>query len=349
MGKDDGAASSVAPPAASRPLVVGLGPHGERAAPPELIGLSNDILEEARGKRFRIAILLHTTESDWARRQVDGIASVLARAGATTTEIVDCGYDARTQVAAIDRLVRERPDAVIGIPVGSTAVAEAFRKLSVAGIRLVLLDNAPSGLLQGADYVSVISSDNFGLGQIAASLLSPYIPQGGAVCTVAYNIDFFATAQREIAFSKWMRRERPDIALAQVKFDQPKQAGEAIGPYLDANPGLDGLFVVWDEPAVAALPCIRGRKRVPVMTTVDLGGAIAEALRDGDVVKGVAAQRPFEQGEVAATAAIAALTGHPVPPWIALPGLAVTAANAAEALKHVGGAPALLRQPAVQE
>lgn len=52
---------------------------------------------------------------------------------------------------------------------------------------------------------------------------------------------------------------------------------------------------------------------------------------------------------MAATAAITALTGHPVPPWIALPGLAVTTANAAEALKHVGGAPALLRQPAVQE
>jgi ribose transport system substrate-binding protein len=56
-------------------------------------------------------------------------------------------------------------------------------------------------------------------------------------------------------------------------------------------------------------------------------------------VKGVAAQRPFEQGEIAATAAIAALMNNPVPPWIALPGIAVTGENVAEAYKHVGGAP----------
>ena len=76
------------------------------------------------------------------------------------------------------------------------------------------------------------------------------------------------------------------------------------------------------------------------MTTVDLGHAIAEALKDGSIVKGVAAQRPFEQGQIAATVAIVALTGNAVPPWIVLPGLAVTADNVAEAYKDVGGAPA---------
>jgi ribose transport system substrate-binding protein len=75
------------------------------------------------------------------------------------------------------------------------------------------------------------------------------------------------------------------------------------------------------------------------MTTVDLGSAIADALREGDIVRGVAAQRPFEQGEVAAIAAIMALMGRPVPAWIALPGVPVTAENAIEAFKHVGGAP----------
>ena len=47
-----------------------------------------------------------------------------------------------------------------------------------------------------------------------------------------------------------------------------------------------------------------------------------------------------EQGHAAATAAIAALTGQPVPPWIVLPGLSVTAANAVEAYRTVGGEPA---------
>jgi ribose transport system substrate-binding protein len=304
-----------------------------------LLGLSADTLELARARAFRVAIVLHTTASDWSQRQVAGIESVLGRAGANVVEIVDCGYHAGAQVVAIERLARTKLDAVIAIPVSSTVVAEAFQKLAATGIRLVLLDNALSGLLPEVDYASVVSSDNFGLGQIAATLLSPHIPQNGSVCIVAYNVDFFATAQREIAFSKWMRHNRPDILLSQLKFEVPGQAGAAVGAYLEGHPDLDGLFVVWDEPAVASLTVVAERSEPPVMTTVDLGSAIAEALGEGRIVKGVAAQRPFEQGEIAATAAIAALTNNPVPPWIALPGIAVTAENVAEAFKHVGGAP----------
>ena len=326
--------------APTRPPFVGLGPHGERPAAPETIGLSPEALRRARDGDYRIAVVLHTTTSDWSKRQVAGIRAGLTKAGAAVVDVVDCAYDSATQIAAIERLVRQRPDAVISIPLGGSAVSRAFRTVSAAGIKLILLDNAPSGLLPEADYVSVVSSDNFGLGQIAASLLSPHVPSGGSVAIVAYKIDFFATAQREIAFSKWMRRERPDIALTQLKFESPAQSGLVVGPYLDCHPDLDGLFVVWDEPAVESVREISHRPRRPAMTTVDLGKAVADALIAGDIVKGVAAQRPFEQGNAAAVAAVAALTGHPVPPWIVLPGLSVTAANVVDAYRTVGGEPA---------
>ena len=78
---------------------------------------------------------------------------------------------------------------------------------------------------------------------------------------VAYKVDFFATAQREIAFSKWMRRERPDITLTQVKFETPAQSG--LVAYLDCHPDLDGLFVVWDEPAVLSVREISRRAAAP--------------------------------------------------------------------------------------
>ena len=327
-------------PPAPRPPLTGLGPHGERPAALETICLSPEALRCARLGAFRIAVVLHTTTSDWSKRQIAGIRAGLSEAGAAVVDIIDCAYDSATQVTAIDRLVREKPDAVISIPFGGSAVSRAFRAASAAGIKLILLDNAPAGLLPESDYVSVVSSDNFGLGQIAASLLSPHVPSGGSVGIVAYKVDFFATAQREIAFSKWMRRERPDITLTQVKFETPAQSGRVVGPYLDGHPDLDGLFVVWDEPAVLSVREVSRRPRRPAMTTVDLGQAVADALIRGDIVKGVAAQRPFEQGNAAAVAAIAALTAQPVPRWIVLPGLSVTAANVVEAYQTVGGEPA---------
>ena len=332
--------SDEATPAATRPPFSGLGPHGERPANPDAIGLSSEVLRRARDGAYRIVVVLHTTTSDWSKRQIAGIREGLAEAGAVVVDVIDCAYDAATQIAAIERLVRQKPDAVISIPFGGSAVSRAFRAVSAAGIKLILLDNAPSGLLPEAHYVSVVSSDNFGLGQIAASLLSPHVPSGGSVGIVAYQVDFFATAQREIAFSRWMRRERPDIALTQMKFATPAQSGSVVGPYLDCHPDLDGLFVVWDEPAVESLREIARRPRRPAMTTVDLGKAAADALIRGDIVKGVAAQRPFEQGHAAAIAALAALTGQPVPPWIVLPGLSVTTANVVDAYRTVGGEPA---------
>ena len=265
-----------------------------------------------------------------------GISAGLDRAGAVVVDIVDCGYDAATQVAAIERLVRLKPDAVISIPVGSTAVAGAFRKLTIAGIKLVLLDNAPSGLLQETDYVSVVSSDNFGLGQIAASLLSPHIRRNGTVCIVAYNVDFFATAQREIAFGKWMRRERPDITLTHLKFEVPAQAGSAVG--LSGRQSRSGRIVCRLGRACGCIPTgfcrpfpasghdncgSRERNRGgPCGWTDRQGGCRATAFRTRRDCRDSRDRRADRQYRAA---------------WIVLPGVAVTADNVAEVYEHVGG------------
>ncbi len=323
-----------------RPSVIGLGPHGERAATPDLIALSQDDRDRVRAKAPQVAIVLHTTASDWARRQIAGIQAGLGEVGAAVVDIVDCAYDAAKQASAIGRLSQSKLDAIISIPLGGAAVADAYRKISAADIKLILLDNAPPGLLPEADYVSVVSSDNFGLGQIAADLLSPHVPTHGRVCILAYKIDFFATAQREIAFRKWMQRERPDVRLSRLHFATPVTVGAVVEPYLDSHADLDGLFVVWDEPAVESLRILEHRAGGPAMTTVDLGCSVASALAEGGILKGVAAQRPFQQGSAAAMAAIAALAGKPVPPWIVLPGIAVTPNNVAEAYRAVGGTPA---------
>jgi ribose transport system ATP-binding protein len=83
---------------------------------------------------------------------------------------------------------------------------------------------------------------------------------------------------------------------------------------------------------------------IPV-TTVDLGIAAAIELAKGDIIKGIAAQRPFDQGEAEADAALLSLLDKPVPAWVALPGLPVTQANvieAFEAIWHTAAPPALI-------
>jgi ribose transport system substrate-binding protein len=75
------------------------------------------------------------------------------------------------------------------------------------------------------------------------------------------------------------------------------------------------------------------------MTTVDLGNEAAIELAGNGLIKGIGAQQPYDLGTAVATATILSLVGHQLPPWIALPGLAVTQGNVVEAYQVVWHSP----------
>ena len=315
--------------------ITGLGPHGEKAAPPERLALADTEAATARARHFTVAIVMQTTTSDWARQILAGITNTLGQYSAAVIDVVDCDFRIDSQLTALARLQREAPSAIISIPVGNTAVADAHREVSRAGIRLVLMDNAPTGLLPGTDYSCVVSADNFGLGQVGARLLSPHIPKGATVGLLGYGVDFFVANEREIAFRKWMESERPDVTLRQTRFTTVDNAAAATAALLDADPAIAALFAVWDEPAMRAVKALRDRSHHIPMTTVDLGNSVAIELARGDLIKGIAAQQPYDQGVLVAKAAIMALIGKQLPAWVALPGLEVTADNMIEAYQIV--------------
>jgi len=315
--------------------ISGLGPHGEIAQSPDRLRISVEEAERARQGKFRVAVVLHTTKSDWAKQHLVGIAKTLGDHGAAIIEVVDCNFNAATQNASFERLIQSRPDAIISLPVGNTVMADAYRKASKASIKLVLLDNVPTGLLPGTDYVSLVSADNFGLGQIGAELLSPHVTAGGEVGILTYRKDFYATNEREIAFRRWIETKRPDIILRQGEFDEPSHAGQTLDQLLASHPNLSGVFAVWDEAAIPALATMQASGKSLPMTTIDLGEEAAQALAEGTIMKGIGSQRPFDQGVAAARATLLSLIGSQPPPWLALPGLSVTRENIIESYQVI--------------
>ena len=316
-------------------FLVGLGPHGEVPASIGHLDISNEVADQARSRAFRVAVVLHTVKSDWAAQQIAGISETLGQYGASVGTIVDCDYRARRQIDELHALITARPDAVISIPVDNVLTADAHREVGQAGIKLVLMDNAPTGLHPGKDYVTVVSSDSLGNGQVAAEILSRYVPNSGVIGIVSYGFNFFVTNEREIGFRKWIREHRPDVAFRSTQFGELNAVGGLALEFLAANPQIDALFVVWDEPAMKIVRALRSAERPIPIATVDLGNEIAVELAKGDLVKGVGAQRPYDLGVAEALATILALTGHEPPPWIALPAVAVTQSNLVEAYESV--------------
>ena len=323
--------------------ISGLGPHGERAAPPERVSLLPDDRAAAKQSTWRVAVVLHTVESDWAKQQLAGMVGIFGDCGAAVIDVVDCGFSPERQVAELDRLIAQRPDAIISLPVANEEVAAAHARVSAAGIKLILLDNAPTGLLPGKHYTALVSADNFGLGKIAAAGLSPHLPQGAEVGVLGFAADFFATNEREIAFIKWLQANRSDVRVHVARFgrmDEAAKLGEAL---ITNHPNLAGLFVVWDTPALAVSARLAEMGHVLPLATVDLGEAAAIDIAKNGSVRCIAAQQPYQQGIAAAQTVILSLLTRPVPAWIALPGISVTRGNVVESFQTIW------RQPAPKE
>ena len=320
--------------------ISGLGPHGERAASPERIALTEEDVRDARAAKFRVSVVLHTLASDWSRQQVAGIVGTLGDCSTIVVDVIDCGFQSEAQISALERLTSERPDAVISLPVGNKAVAEAHRSLSLAGIKLILLDNVPTGLLPGTDYSALVSADNFGLGQIGAELLAPHVSKGGKIGILTYGVDFFAANEREIAFVKWVQKFRRDLVLETLRFETLDDVAEVTRSLAERTPDIAGLFAVWDQPAMAAVAALkRANVAIPV-TAVDLGRNAAVDLAQDGLIKGIGAQQPYLQGIAVAQATILSLLGRNTPNWVALPGLPVTRSNVVESYQVVWRSPA---------
>ena len=111
---------------------------------------------------------------------------------------------------------------------------------------------------------------------------------------------------------------------------------------LTANPTINGIWAVWDVPAEGVISAARtaGRDDL-VITTIDLGENVAINMASGGFVKGLGAQRPFDQGVTEAMLAGYGLLGKEAP---ALRG-AARAAGHARTTCSTPGRPSTTRRP----
>jgi ribose transport system substrate-binding protein len=110
---------------------------------------------------------------------------------------------------------------------------------------------------------------------------------------------------------------------------------------LTKNPTLDGIWAVWDVPAEGVLAAARANARNDLnVTTIDLGQNVAIDMAKKGIIKGLGAQRPYDQGVTEAKLAGYALLGKEAPPYVALNALPVTPANLMDAWQTVYHAPA---------
>lgn len=316
--------------------VLSTGPNGEEPFPAADVKLTDDEMAQIKAKSATAAIVLHYGGNDWSTAQVDGLKSQLTKMGIRVIATTDANFKPEKQVSDIETVLAKKPDIIISIPTDPVATAGAYKKAAAAGVKLVFMDNVPKGFVAGTDYVSAVSADNYGNGVASAYLMAQALEGKGKIGIVFHEADFFVTKQRYDAFKKTISEEFPDIEIvAEQGIAGPDFAGDAekvSSAMLTRYSDLDGIWAVWDVPAEGVLAAARANGRDDLkVTTIDLGQNVAIDMASGGPVKGLGAQRPFDQGVAEATLAGYGLLGKDAPAYVAVNALPVVPDNLTEA------------------
>ena len=322
-------------PAALEPKgIVGKGPNNEPAAGTDSVALSAEDAAKVKAGNFKVGLVFQFM-NDWSRDQIAGLTATFDKYGVKLIGTTEAQFKVPKQIADLENMITLKPDGIISIPVDDVAMGPTYAKVAKAGIKLVFMDNAAKGLSYPNDYQSVISADSQGNGQIAAKILSCSIPEKGTIGIVDFGITFFVTNERTKGVKDWFAANRPDVKIKQANFTDPNKAGDVAANFVTANPDVQGIFAVWDGPASGVIAALRAQGKVLPVTTIDLGDQAAVSIAEGTYLKGLGAQRPYDQGVAEALALMNALIGKTPPAWIGVPSLAVMQPNVNEAYRTV--------------
>lgn len=314
------------------------GPNGEEATPASEITLTDEEKQQIKDGGYTAAISFHYGGNDWATSQLQGLEATFKDLGIEVVAVTDADFSAEQQVSDIETIMAKNPDILVSIPTDATATSDAFKSAAEEGIKIVFMDNVPTDMTAGKDYVSCVSADNYGNGCIAAELMGEALGGKGEIGMVYYDADFFTTNQRDQGFRDTIAANYPDIKIvAEQGFTDENGCSEQGDAILTQNPMIDGIYASWDIPMEGVLSSVRASGLTPddvKLTSIDLGNNIAKEIAEGTVV-GVGAQLPYDQGVAEATLAAQSLLGKETPPYVVVDAKKVSRSNIVEAYEDV--------------
>lgn len=323
------------------PLTVGQAvpgyPHGVKAASANIFHFTSADIAKLKTGHYTAAIAMHVGNAAWPELQVKGIRTTLAKFGIKVVAQTDANGIVSTQVSQLGTLIARKPTAIFSIPLDTTSESSTYKQVSKAGIKLILLDNVPSGLTPGKQYLTVVSADNGGNGYFAAEQLVKSVGCG-PIGFIGLDYYFPVVNTRDTAASGVLKSKCP----SQVRYTQnlsnlvTTNALPIASSLLTQHPGIKGFWAAWNSIAEEIVSAEKSAGvHIPIATT-DLGPTSALDMAQG-YITAIGGQQPYAQGVAEADALAYNLLGKKVPPFIELPTVPVTLQDMIPAYKIING------------
>ncbi|MBI2686699.1 MAG: substrate-binding domain-containing protein [Acidobacteria bacterium] len=246
----------------------------------------------------------------------------------TNVEIVWKGPPTETdyngQIQIVDAMINQRVDAIALAPIDKKVMVSVVERAGKENIPVVIFDSG----IDTDNYVSMVATDNYAAGQLAAARMGEILNGKGKVVVVAVQPGGASTMAREQGFQDGIKKfsgiQIVDKRYGMADFAKSLQVAENM---LTAFPDAAGLFASNESSAVGAALALKGRKSSTVkMVGFDWSPTLLADLRSG-LIDSLVVQDPFNMGYESVITAVSKLDGKTVEKNRPMPPRLVTKTN----------------------
>ena len=218
------------------------------------------------------------------------------------------------QKAMVEQVLKDRPDAVVFIPVDDVAMIDSVKKLNEAKIPVVLASNPLPG-----SFVTYVGADDYEIGYREARYLFDHLG-GKAKIVVIEGTPAAPTNRERVRGYKRAFAEYPGIEVLDSgvgNYQQP-DAKRVMAKFLGDYPQIDAVLSANDGMALGALEALKEANRTSVVIGINGILPAVKLIETGAMLASVDFNM-FKIGCTATRAAVRHLKGEKLPEKIMLP------------------------------
>jgi ribose transport system substrate-binding protein len=226
------------------------------------------------------------------------------------------------QRAMVEKVLKDRPDIVIFIPVDDVAMVASVKKLNEAEIPVVLASNPLPGR-----FVTYVGADDFEIGYREARYLFEKLNGTGKIVVIEGS-PAAPTNRERVRGYKRAFAEFPGIQILDSgvgNYQQP-DAKRVMEKFLAEHAQIDAVLSANDGMAIGALEALEAANRTSIVIGINGILSAVKLVETGAMLATVDFDM-FKIGCTAARAAVRHLKGKPLPERIMLPAEIIDRSN----------------------
>jgi ribose transport system substrate-binding protein len=226
------------------------------------------------------------------------------------------------QKAMMEQVLKDRPDAVVFIPVDDVAMIPSVQKINEAKIPIVLASNPLPG-----SFVTFVGADDFEIGYREARYLFENLGGKGKIVVIE-GTPVAPTNRERVRGYKRAFAEYPGIEVLGSgigNYQQP-DAKRVMEKFLGEYPQIDAVLSANDGMAIGALEALKQANRTAIVIGINGILPAVKLIETGAILASVDFNM-FKIGCTATRAAIRHLKGEPLPEKIMLPAEIIDRSN----------------------